>query len=296
MHRASGPWDDTEYIVITTVRLPRVLAAIIAGGGLGLTGAALQGIFRNPLVGPQIIGVSNGAALGGVIAILSGASAFGVVSGAFVFALASVVCVFLLSRMSGSGSILSVVLAGVIVSSFCGAFVGLAQYFADPERQLPGIVYWMLGSFATSSWSSVQTIALPTLGAGAVLLMMRWRINLLSLGDVDAAALGVRVSVLRWIVMCLTTVMIAAQVAVSGVIGWVGLVVPHIARRIAGPNHQYLLPISALLGALYLVIIDDIARTITAQELPIGVLTALVGTPVFAVVFWRTQSRGWSRE
>jgi iron complex transport system permease protein len=290
-----GAWTDTELVVIQTVRLPRVLAASIAGAGLGLSGAALQGLFRNPLVGPQVVGISHGAALGGVIAILIGANSGGVVGLAFALAFAALVAVFMLSRASGA-SILSIVLAGVIVSAFFAALVGVTEIFADPERQLPSIVYWLLGSLATASWRSVAILAPTTMVAGCVLLMLRWRINILSLGETDAAALGVRVAPLRWFVLVLVTFIVAAQVSVSGTIGWVGLVAPHLTRRLVGPNHQYVLPASTLLGAVYLLIVDDVARSIAPQEIPIGVLTALIGAPVFAVVFWKAQARGWARE
>lgn len=293
---ANASWNDTEMVVVATVRLPRVIVAAIAGAGLGLTGATLQGLFRNPLVGPQVVGISTGAAWGGVVAILLGAHFFGMVSWAFGFAMLALLAVFLLSKLAGSNNVLSVVLAGVIVSAFFSALVGLAEFFADPERQLPGLVYWLLGSFASVSAKTVAVIAIPTIVAGFVLLLLRWRINILSLSDADAAALGVNVQRLRWSVLCLVTLIVAAQVSVSGTIGWVGLVVPHVARRLVGPNHQRLLPASALLGAIYLLGMDDIARSVAAQELPIGVLTALVGTPVFAVVFWRSQSRGWTRD
>lgn len=292
----SAGWTATELVVVGTVRLPRVLAAAIAGAGLGLSGAALQGLFRNPLVGPQAVGISSGAAWGGVAAILFGAGPATMVGSAFGFALLALIVVFFLSRATGAANVLSIVLAGVIVSSFFSALVGLAEFFADPERQLPGIVYWLLGSFASISARSVTIIAAPTLIAGAVLLLLRWRINVLSLGDADAAALGVDVNRLRWSVLALVTLIVAAQVSVSGAIGWVGLVVPHLARRLVGPNHQHLLPASAALGAVYLLSVDTVARSIAAQEVPIGVLTALLGTPVFAVVFWRSQARGWTRE
>lgn len=295
-HSATAGWTDTEFVVVTTVRLPRVLVATITGAGLGLSGAVLQGVFRNPLVGPQVVGISHGAAWGGIVGILLGLSAGGIVVWAFAFAFAALVGVFLLSRLSGSGSILAIVLAGVIVSAFFSALVGVAEFFADPERQLPGIVYWLLGSFASVSARSVVVVGAPTLFAGAALLLVRWRINLLSLGDADAAALGLNVHRLRWIVLALVTLIVAAQVAVSGTIGWVGLAVPHLARRLVGPNHQHLLPASAALGAVYLLAVDTIARSIAPQELPIGVLTALLGTPVFAIVFWKSQSRGWTRE
>ena len=289
-------WTGTDVLVVNTVRLPRVVVASLAGAALGLSGATLQGLFRNPLVGPQVVGISNGAAWGGVVAILLGASSVGSLAWTFGFAMLALVAVFSLSRLSGNASIMSVVLAGIIVSAFFTALVGLAEFLADAERQLPGIVYWLLGSFATVTRTSLWVIGLPVLIAGIPLLLMRWHINVLSLGDETATALGLRAPQLRWLVLCLVTLLVTAQVSVSGAGGWVGLGVPHIARRLVGPNHQALLPASTLLGALYLLGMDDIARTMAEQELPIGVLTALMGAPVFAVVFWRSQARGWVRE
>lgn len=289
-------WTDTEAVIINTVRLPRVLVAAVAGAGLGLSGAVLQGLFRNPLVGPQVVGISNGAAWGGVVAILLGSSFLGAIGWSFGFAMIALLAVFALSRVGGSSGVLSVVLAGIIVSAHFSALVGLAEYFADADTQLPGIVYWLLGSFAAVSRKSLMVISVPTVVAGTLLLLLRWRINLLSLGDDDATSLGIEVGRLRWVVLSLVTLIVSAQVSVSGVIGWVGLVVPHLARRIVGPNHQALLPASALLGALYLLGMDNVARSVAEQEIPIGVLTALAGTPVFAVVYWRSQSRGWARD
>ena len=177
-----------------------------------------------------------------------------------------------------------------------GARGARASTSPTSERQLPGIVYWLLGSFATTTTRSAWIIAIPTSLRGGVLLALRWRINVLSLGDTDAAALGVRVDAVAVGGARARHALVAAQVSVSGTIGWVGLVVPHLARRLVGPNHQDLLPASALLGAVYLLAVDDVARTIAAQEIPIGVLTALIGTPVFAFVFWKSQSRGWTRD
>jgi iron complex transport system permease protein len=293
---ASTAWTDTEWIVIATVRLPRVIVATFAGVGLGVSGAVVQGVFRNPLAGPQVLGISHGAAWGGVIAVLLAAGAMATVSLAFAFALLALALVFLLNRLSGSSNVLSIVLAGVIVSAFFSALVGLAEFLADAERQLPGIVYWLLGSFATVSARSAWIIGIPTTVGGALLIALRWRINILSLGDSDANALGVDVTRLRWAILALVTLVVAAQVSVSGAIGWVGLVVPHLARRLVGPNHEDLVPLSGLLGGVYLLAIDDLSRMIAAQEIPIGVLTALLGTPVFAVVFWRSQQRGWTRD
>lgn len=291
----AGRWTETSAIVIRTVRLPRVTTALMAGAGLGLTGAAVQGLLRNPLAGPHALGISNGAAVGGVIAILLGVGAAPTIVIAFASAIVALALVFLLDRAAGAASTLTIVLAGIVISAFCGALVGLAEYFADPERQLPGIVYWLLGSFATTTARSAIVITIPTVMAGALLLALRWRLNILSLGEDDARALGTHVTALRWMILSLVTLIVAAQVSVSGAIGWVGLVVPHFARRLVGPDHRVLLPASACLGALYLLVVDDIARTLTAQEIPIGILTALLGTPIFAVILWRYRTAGWSR-
>lgn len=222
-----------------------------------------------------------------MLAIVLGASSTTIVGSAFVWGMIALAAVFGLARLGGGGGLLTIVLAGLIVAAFASALVGAAEFLADPERQLPGIVYWLLGSFAAVAPRSVAIVGVPTLLAGVPLVLLRWRINLLSLGDTDATALGVPVAALRWTVLALVTLLVAAQVAVSGAIGWVGLVVPHLARRLVGPDHRALLPASALLGATYLLAVDDVARTISAQEIPIGVLTALLGTPLFALVFAR---------
>jgi iron complex transport system permease protein len=291
-----GSWQETEWIVVWLVRLPRILVVILAGMGLALSGATLQGIFRNPLVGPHIVGVSSGAAFGGVLAILLSLSSAGIVGLAFAFGMLSLIMVFGLSRLAGRGGILSLVLAGVIVSAFYAALVGLIQNQADPEAKLPSMVYWLMGSFAEADWKKVPIIGIPTVTAGIMLLLLRWRINLLSLGDTDASALGVKVGLLRWVVLLLVSIIVAAQVSVSGGVGWVGLVIPHFARMLVGPDHRDLMPASALIGGIYLLVMDNLARNLTMLEIPIGLLTALVGTPVFAFVFWKMQTRGWGRD
>ena len=289
-------WSQTEQTVVELVRAPRVLLAMSAGVALAISGAALQGVFRNPLVGPEILGISSGASFGGALAILLGASIAGVIGGALAFGIAALVIVFLLSRLAGKSAVLSLVLAGVITGAFFGALVGIAQYAADPQQKLPGIVFWLLGSFSGADYQRVLVLAIPTLFAGGLLLLLRWRINLLSLGDEDAAALGVNVSAIRWLVLVSVALIVAAQVSVSGGIGWVGLIVPHFARMLVGPDHRVLLPTSAMLGGIYLLVIDDCARSLTQNEIPLGILTALIGTPIFGYLLWKTQARGWTHE
>jgi iron complex transport system permease protein len=286
-------WTKAQWIVVQFIRVPRVLMATFCGMGLALCGAALQGLFRNPLVGPEVAGVSHGAAFGGVAAIVCGFPTIGLVASAFAGGLLALICTFLLARVAGNTGILSMVLSGVIVGAFFSAAVGVGQYVADPDTQLPSIVYWLLGSFANADTRKVLIVALPLLIAGTLLLLLRWRLNLLSLGETDAAVLGVRTGLLRWSVATLVAVIVAAQVSVSGGIGWIGLVVPHLARMLGGADHRRLLPASMLLGGVYLLGMDDIARAASSQEIPIGLLTAFAGTPIFAIVFWRTQNRGW---
>lgn len=293
---ATGHYSDTPWVLVEIVRLPRILLVTLCGMGLALAGAALQGVFRNPLVAPEVCGVSAGASFGGVLAIVLGWSAVGTVTLAFCFGMGALVIAFSLAQIAGRRDILALILAGFITGAFFGALVGLAESLVDPATKLPSIVYWLLGSFANATYEKVSIVAIVTLAAGALLMALRWRINLLSLGETDAQALGINVGVLRWSVVALVSLLVAAQVSVSGVVGWVGLIIPHLARMLVGPEHSRLLPASAFLGGLFLLAMDDIARSATEQEIPIGLLTAIIGAPVFALLFWKLQGRGWARE
>lgn len=290
------PYTDKDWVVVEIVRMPRILGVTLCGIGLAMAGAAMQGVFRNPLVGPEVAGVSAGASFGGVLAIMLSWPMWGMVGLAFAFGMGALIVAFGLAKLAGKSSMLALILAGVIVGGFFGALTGMAKYVADPQAKLPSIIYWLLGSFVGLTYEKVAIVVGVTLFAGTLLLMLRWRINLLSLGEVDAQALGVNVEALRWDVVALVSLLVAAQVAVSGGVGWVGLIVPHIARMLVGPEHSRLLPASALLGGIYLLVMDNIARSATAQEIPIGLLTAIVGTPVFAFLFWKMQGKGWNRE
>ncbi|MDR3261369.1 MAG: iron ABC transporter permease [Tannerella sp.] len=289
-------FTDTHKVVIEIVRLPRILMVVLCGMGLALSGAAMQGIFRNPLVGPEIVGVSSGASFGGVLAIMLSLSPALTIVLSCCFGFAALAGAFILARASGRSGTVGLVLAGVIVGAFFSALVGIAQYVADPLSKLPSIVYWLMGSFAGATYDKLFLVALVTLVAGSILLMLRWRINLLSLGEADAKVLGVNVYWLRWGIVALVSVIVASQVSVSGGIGWVGLIVPHLARIMIGPDHVKLMPASAFLGGIFLLVVDDIARTMGNQEIPVGLLTAMIGTPVFAVLFWKTQKNGWHEE
>ncbi len=293
---AKGDYTNAPWVVVEIVRMPRILLVTLCGMGLALSGATMQGVFRNSLVGPEVAGVTAGASLGGVAAIMLSWPALGITGLAFAFGLLALAVAFGLAKLAGHASTLALVLSGVIVGGFCSALVGLLQTLADPMVKLPSIVYWLLGSFAGATYEKVAIVAAVTLFAGTLLLALRWRINLLSLGETDAAALGVKVEVLRWSLMGLVALIVAAQVSVSGGVGWVGLIVPHLARMLVGPEHTRLLPTAAFLGGLYLLGMDDLARSATEQEIPIGLLTSVVGTPIFGFLFWKTQSKGWAHE
>lgn len=280
-----------EAIVVEAVRLPRVFTAAIAGAGLSLCGAVLQAIFRNPLVGPQTIGAASGAALGGVTVIFMVGFGPLVQLGAFAGAALALITVLAIHRSDSLSPILTLVLAGVVVSAFCSALVGLVTYLADPETTLQVIVFWLLGSFASSTWPQLYLIGICTVIAAIVLIGMRWRINVLSLGDEEARTLGVDPARDRLILLAAACLAISSQVAVSGTIGWVGLIIPNFARMIVGADNRQLLPVSALLGAIFLMAADTLARSLTPAEIPVGIITAIVGTPIFALLL-RRNTRG----
>jgi iron complex transport system permease protein len=251
--------------------------------------------MRNPLVGPDIVGVTSGAAFGGVLAMMFDWPPAGIIGLAFCGGLVALACTFGLAKLAHGGtSGLALILAGVFIGAFFLALVGLIQFLVS-DAHLPALVYWLLGTFVGADEGKVLMIAIPTLCGGAVLMTLRWRINLLSLGDLDAKTLGINVGVLRWGIIALVSLIVASQVAVSGIIGWVGLVVPHCARMLVGPDHRRLLPAAALLGGLFVLGLDDITRSIVKAELPVGILTALIGTPIVCFLFWKTQGKGWDR-
>lgn len=289
---AMTPEGSPANQVIWSVRLPRVLTALLAGGALGLAGASLQGVFRNPLVDPHIIGVTSGAAFGGTLAIVLGLSAPAMMGSTFLFGLTALALVYGVAKMQGRESRLALILSGIILSGFFSALVSLMQYMSDTEEVLPNIVFWLMGSFATADWNKLAVLAAFAAAAGSVLIAMRWRINLLALEDADAKALGVNPGPLRLAVLLSCAVLVAAQFAVSGSIGWVGLVIPHLARLLTGADHRRLLPAAFWLGSLFMIAVDDLARTLTQAEIPIGIITALLGAPIFAAMLIRARRRG----
>ncbi|OCG08109.1 ABC transporter permease [Gilliamella sp. wkB178] len=273
--------------IIWQVRIPRILLAFLAGSGLALCGAVLQGLFYNPLVDPHVIGVTSSAAFGGTLAILLNFSTFGLIVLAFLFGISTLLLIFIVIKSLKQNNILILVLIGLVLSGFFSALVSLMQYLADTEEKLPSIVFWLLGSFATANWNKLIILAIPTIVASYLLIRLSWRINILSLGDNEAKSLGISVLFSRWLILVLCTLIISIQVAVSGCIGWIGLIIPHAARLLVGGNHQRLLPVAFWFGGGFMMIIDDIARLMSTAEIPLGIITALIGAPCFVILLRR---------
>ncbi len=279
--------------VLLSVRLPRVAAALLSGAALAAAGAVFQGLFRNPLVSPDILGVSAGAGLGAVLGIFLALPVVLIQGLAFAGGLATVGLVYLVaSAVRHHEPTLVLVLAGVVVGALAGACISLLKILADPYDQLPAMTFWLLGSLAAIRAEDIVATAPAVLVGLVPLVLLRWRVNLLSLGDEEAAALGVDPRRLRLVLVAAATLMTASVVAIAGVIGWVGLVIPHIARLLVGPDFNRLLPTAMLLGATYLVAVDTLARSLAATETPLGVLTAFLGAPVFLYLL-ATRQRSW---
>jgi iron complex transport system permease protein len=276
--------------ILLRIRLPRLLLALFAGAALSVSGAALQSLFRNPLVNEYILGISHGAAFGAAVSLVFLGKAFPTQVAAFAFALAAVAAVLAVSGRSGAHTV-SLLLTGVIVSAFFQALLALAEYFANPYA-LQSLFFWLMGSLSLATWRDLA-LSLPVMGlATAALILLRWRLNVLSLGEDDATALGVDVKRDKLLVILLTSLATAAVTAVAGVIGWVGLIVPHLVRMMVGADNRRVVPLSAALGASVLIIADDITRSLASFEVPIGILTSLVGIPFFIFLLRRSR-RVW---
>jgi iron complex transport system permease protein len=280
--------------VIMQVRGPRVLAAVMVGAALAVAGTAFQGLFRNPLVSPDILGASSGAALGAVLGIFFSLGVFAIQGIAFLGGIAAVAAVYVIgSAVRSHDPILVLVLTGVVIGSLLGAGVGLMKYLADPYNQLPAITFWLLGSLAAVNVSDLVPLFGPIAIGTIVLVALRWRMNVMSLPEEEARALGVPTGPLRIAIVAAATLVTSASVATAGIIGWVGLVVPHIARTLVGPDFGRLIPAAALIGGGFLLAIDTLARTMAPIEIPLGILTAFVGTPFF-IWLLTSVSKTWS--
>ena len=291
--RASDAPQAAQDVVLM-VRGPRVLAAVLVGAALAVSGTAFQGLFRNPLVSPDILGASSGAALGAVVGIYFSLNVIGIEALAFAGGIAAVAAVYAIgSAVQARDPILVLVLTGVVIGALLGSCVGLVKYLADPYNQLPAMTFWLLGSLAATNVGDLLPLFGPIAFGTLVLMALRWRMNVMSLPEEEARSLGVPTGLLRSAIIAAATLVTSASVAAAGVIGWVGLVVPHLARSLVGPDFARLIPTAAILGGGFLLLIDTLARTAAPIEIPLGILTAFVGTPFF---IWLLASvhRTWS--
>lgn len=277
----AADWPLSDDKVVFAVRLPRVAAAALVGAALAVSGAAYQGMFRNPMVSPDILGASAGAGFGAAVAILLGAGYFGISAAAFCCGLLAVAAAWLVSRLSRTNQTVALILAGMMISSLFSAGTSFVKLVADTQQQLPAITYWLMGSLSSVKDTDVLFLSIPVTLGMVPLLALRWRMNLLTLGEEEAQSMGVNTRRLRGTVIVCATLLTSASVAVSGMIGWVGLVIPHCCRMLFGYDYRRLIPAGALFGASFLLIVDDIARLVTTGELPLGILTAFVGAPLF---------------
>jgi len=289
-----GTGNAQAEIVVWNVRLPRVAAALLVGAALAAAGASYQALFRNPLVSPDILGVSAGAGLGAVLGIFLSLPVVGIQLAAFAGGMGAVALVLVVAGAVRHGDrTLILVLTGVVIGALAGAATSLVKVLADPYDQLPAITFWLLGSLAAVTPEDVAPAIAPVTLGLAALGLLRWRINVLGMGDEEARALGIEAGRLRLWTIAAATLITASVTAVAGVIGWVGLVIPHIGRMLVGPGFGRLLPVSAAIGAGYLLIVDTLARTIAQTEVPLGILTAVIGAPFFVWLLARGR-RGWS--
>jgi iron complex transport system permease protein len=285
---------SNDYIVFWSIRLPRVLMAAAVGAALAIAGTVFQGLFRNPLVSPDILGVSSGAGFGAGLAILLfGKSALGIQALAFIFGLLAVVIAYTMSRHTRSASVTALVLSGIIVSALFSAGLSFLKYVADPYQELPAIVFWTMGTFSNTLWADlIKTLPVITVCV-LILFMLRWKLNVLTLDDDDAMSLGIDVAKVRAIYVFFTTLMVASSVSSCGTIGWVGLVVPHMARLIVGPDHSVLLPFAGIVGASFMVLMDTLARSISGGEIPISIMTSLIGAPFLGYLMLKQERSQW---
>jgi len=274
-------WSDSAEAVIFNVRFPRVAAAALIGAALSLAGVSYQGMFRNPMVAPDILGASSGAGLGAALAILMGAGYVMISVSAFCTGLIAVFAAYMVGRASKTNPILAMILAGMMVGSLFTAGTSFVKLVADTEQTLPAITYWLMGNLSSIKPLDVQFIIIPMIIGAVPLFLLRWRINLMTVSDEEARSMGINTSAMRAAVIVCATLLTAASVSVSGMIGWVGLVIPHFCRMIFGYDYRHLIPASAMFGAAFLIVVDNAARLMTTGELPIGILTAFIGAPLF---------------
>lgn len=274
---------DTVQTVLFNIRIPRIIVSILVGVALSISGATYQNLFKNPMVSPDILGAVSGAGFGAAIAMILGFGNLGIQISAFIFAIFAVILSYLLSMMVNrySDTTLVLVLMGLVMGSLFTAGISIIKYVADPKGKLPAITFWLLGGLSTATFNEVIAIIIPIVAAIIPLVLLRYRMNVFSFGDEEAKSMGVDTKNLRLITIICATILTAVSVSVSGMVGWVGLIIPHVTRLIVGANNKVLLPASMIIGAIFLLLADDFARSFFAVEIPLGILTAVIGSPFF---------------
>ncbi len=276
--------DPNVPIIVRNIRIPRVIAAFAIGAGLAVAGAAFQGMFKNPLVSPDILGVSQGAGLGACVALILGWSSAAVQVNAFIFGICTVFLTYFVGSRARFGQEVSLVLAGTMLRELANAAITVIKYVADPNDVLPAITYWLMGSLSKVDTASLLFSLAPICLGTLLLFLLRWRLNLLTLGDEEAMALGIHPRRIRLVAVLAATIISAGAVCLGGLIGWVGLMIPHLARGLIGADYRRMLPVAALMGGCFLLLMDDLARSLLVLEIPIGVLTACFGAPFFIML------------
>lgn len=287
----SGDYPAASVNIVCNIRLPRVIAALLVGAALAISGASYQGIFKNPMVSPDILGASAGASFGAALALLWNFDNRMVQVMAFIMGFIAVGLTYSSARRIGRGSnqILLLVLCGLIVGTLFQAFVSAIKYTADPDSKLPEITYWLMGSIAKVTWDDIKLFLIPLILGGVPLLLLRWRLNTLSFGDEEAESLGVNTSLLRGICILCATLLTSAVVSIAGVVGWVGLIIPHLVRFIFGPDNRIVIPLSLFAGGGFMLLVDMACRTLMASEIPLGILTSIIGAPFFFAILLKTR-------
>lgn len=281
--------DDIVTKVLLDFRLPRIVLAVFVGAGLSASGASFQSVFKNPLATPDILGVTGGASFGAVLGLLFGLEQYGVITSSLIFGFLALAITILIARGTQEYGTIMLVLAGIIVSALFQSLLSLIKYIADPQDTLPLITYWLLGSLQTSGFSEILLgITGITLGS-FIIFLLKWKLNILALDDDEAKSLGIPLQTYRLIFIFASTLVVACVVSMCGLIGWIGLLIPHIARLLCGSDNTKIIPLSLLLGAIFMVIIDTLSRTLSADELPVSILSAIIGAPFFIYILKRNK-------
>lgn len=284
----------SKELVFFWIRLPRCIMAILAGSSLAVSGAVYQALFRNPLVSPDILGVSAGCTFGAALGLVLPFQSFALVHViSFMFGILAVSMSVGLAKVISIKPVIVLVLAGMVVLSFFNALLMILKYFSDPYEALPSIIFWVMGSLSRVTWDNVLVMGFFAIIGIALFLALRFRLNILSLGDIQAKSLGMNPSFFRAILITASSFMVAASVATCGQISWIGLIIPHMARTLVGPKHERMIPVTALMGGIFLLTADSVARSISSAEIPVGIITALTGAPIFGYLMYKNRGTGW---